>query len=93
MPTKSTITITLGFVLIIHAAYSSSHYRALLASLGLSPSKIAEKSPPIDACLEVLAGFLTCLFGSLLQIGSLEPVLSTKDTPKREIVPPAYRTR
>ena len=76
-----TLLIYIGIIFIIHSAYSFVHYKMLMKSLG----NVQEAgNMPYDVQLELLAGFISTLFGVVGASGKLQPakvtdVVSNKD--------------
>jgi len=68
----------------------------LLVEMGVSGDVIDASSPPVDVKIEVIVGIAITLLGSLMSIGTLEPVLTggskggSKGLPS---MPPAYKSR
>ena len=65
----STTLTTLGFLLLLHAGYSVSHFRSLLTFLGVAADSVSV--PPMDVWVEVLAGLALCLVGGIIGVGKL----------------------
>ena len=68
-----------GGVLIIHAAYSTVHYKELVKEAGVTNVSL----PPADAVLEIIVGYLICMFGILSTAGSFTPIRSTEQIASR----------
>lgn len=83
-----------GVVFLLHAAYSSLHYRSLLV---VDETVVL----PMDILLEVGIGFLLLLGGQLIKTGSLVAVVTTtsssggKNNSKSvvQLMAPSYRSR
>ena len=92
---SSSLFLTIGGLLLCHAAYSCLHYRELLRDLqdaGYEGTAPLTMMPPSDVWMEVAAGFLIVLVSELSRSGSsLRPARGqTKTTP---LAAPVYRTR
>jgi len=101
MPSSSSALFAIGTLLLLHAAYSCSHYRELLQALsnsGIDEDLIANQpSLPVDIWLEVSLGFLTILWSELVRAGSaLRPIWrggNQKGKGLPPLIAPAYQTR
>lgn len=92
--------LTVGALVLCHAAYSCLHYRELLRDLedaGFEGSASGNNSiPPMDVWMEVAIGFLIILGSELTRSGSsLRPVSSRESVGKKmtPLAAPVYRTR
>eukprot|EP00541_Cyclophora_tenuis_P002154 CAMPEP_0116560554 /NCGR_PEP_ID=MMETSP0397-20121206/11063_1 /TAXON_ID=216820 /ORGANISM="Cyclophora tenuis, Strain ECT3854" /LENGTH=105 /DNA_ID=CAMNT_0004086541 /DNA_START=1 /DNA_END=318 /DNA_ORIENTATION=- len=77
---------SIGVLLVLHSAFSCQQYRGLVSSM---PSELVS-IPPTDVVVEVGLGFLLCLVGQLVGVGSVRPIVGPKHKP---IVAPPYQTR
>jgi hypothetical protein len=89
MPSFSSLPTGLGFLLMIHAAYSCLHYRSILKDLDLEESFAI---PPMDVYVEVGISFAALLLGQLWGVGSFQSV-DVFAKSHRPLVAPVYRTR
>jgi hypothetical protein len=64
-----------GLLVIMHAAYSAAHYKSLASELN-----IKAQGAPVDIMIEVAAGLLILLIGTLLSSPKLRPVKGGYDT-------------
>eukprot|EP00615_Pteridomonas_danica_P001583 CAMPEP_0114336656 /NCGR_PEP_ID=MMETSP0101-20121206/5859_1 /TAXON_ID=38822 ORGANISM="Pteridomonas danica, Strain PT" /NCGR_SAMPLE_ID=MMETSP0101 /ASSEMBLY_ACC=CAM_ASM_000211 /LENGTH=105 /DNA_ID=CAMNT_0001468665 /DNA_START=41 /DNA_END=358 /DNA_ORIENTATION=+ len=64
-----------GMLILIHAAYSAAHYKALVADLNEKT-----QGPPLDVMVEVAVGFAICMIGSVMSAQKLRPVKGGYDT-------------
>jgi len=99
----SSLLLSTGVLLFLHAAYSCLHYQELLLGLeesGLEGGGMGAASnsavPPLDVCVEVLAGFCIILLSQLIRSGSALQPISNSDTsakrPRQPLAAPPYRT-
>eukprot|EP00959_Pyramimonas_sp_CCMP1952_P002261 46969-Pyramimonas_sp.AAC.1 len=68
------ILATVGFLVLLHAAYQTIEYRTHL--------KLHDQEfdyPPLTVLLEVAGGFLLCLWGGLVMSGEPLPIKSAMD--------------
>ena len=98
---SSSLFLTIGGLLLCHAAYSCLHYRELLRDLqdagyedvtAAAPTMI----PPVDVWAEVAAGFMIILASELNRSGSSLRPVSTRGGAKKKMTPlaaPVYRSR
>lgn len=108
MEASSQLLLGLGVVLILHSAFSCSHYRELLRDLeesGFNNEQQEHESdlsttqyplPPLDVWIEVILGALLVLVSELVRSGaSLQPVTTKggKGGKRKPMVAPAFRTR
>ena len=64
-----------GVLLVTHAGYSAYHYKALVeARYGSLAAPI-----PLDVWAELLLSFLLVVFGSLLTVGTFQPIYSSSE--------------
>lgn len=94
MSSTSRIITPLGIIILLHSAYSCLHYRSIISTSSLDDF-LQEKgynvsSPPKDVIIEVLIGFICCLFGQLLQVGKFLPVVGSE---RVELRAPVHVTR
>ena len=101
MPSTSTVLFAVGTILILHSAYSCSHYRELLQSLrdsGMEEDVLLHQPRlPLDVWMEVAFGFGSILISELIRPGSaLRPIQQTAASKRGQPPPlmaPPYRTR
>ena len=95
---SSSLFLTIGGILLCHAAYSCLHYRELLRDLedagydNEGPTAI----PPADVWAEVAAGFFIILASELTRSGSSLRPVSTRGAAATKMTPlaaPPYRSR
>ena len=96
----SSIFLTIGGLLLCHAAYSCLHYRELLRDLqdagyeGSNDSATAVMIPPMDVWAEVAAAFFIILVAELNRSGSsLRPARGAAKKKMTPLAAPIYRTR
>mmetsp|Transcript_43699 Transcript_43699/g.98800 ORF Transcript_43699/g.98800 Transcript_43699/m.98800 type:complete len:103 (-) Transcript_43699:352-660(-) len=76
----------LGFIILIHAAYSAAHYKGLASEFNATM-----EGPPLDVIVEVAVGFSIVMFGSLLSSPTLRPVKGGYDTMNKSLnLPPEF---
>jgi hypothetical protein len=81
MSQSSRIITPLGIIILLHSAYSCLHYRSIISSSALLDHDFLlekgynEASPPTDVIIEVIVGFVCCLFGQILAVGNFIPVV------------------
>ncbi len=84
----------LGIIVLLHSAYSCLHYRSIISSSALEDFLVekgySESSPPQDVVIEVILGFLFCLFGQVSASGNFLPVVGTG---RIELRAPAHVSR
>eukprot|EP00551_Chaetoceros_affinis_P009857 CAMPEP_0203662058 /NCGR_PEP_ID=MMETSP0090-20130426/162_1 /ASSEMBLY_ACC=CAM_ASM_001088 /TAXON_ID=426623 /ORGANISM="Chaetoceros affinis, Strain CCMP159" /LENGTH=117 /DNA_ID=CAMNT_0050524799 /DNA_START=57 /DNA_END=410 /DNA_ORIENTATION=+ len=94
MSTSSRLLTPLGIIVLLHSAYSCLHYRSIISSSALEDFLLEkgynESSPPKDVVIEVILGFLFCLFGQVREAGEFLPVVGTGRT---ELRAPAHVSR
>ena len=96
---SSSLILTVGALLLFHAAYSCLHYRELLRDLeDAGYEGDTGMIPPADVWIEVAAGFVVILGAELTRSGSsLRPVSTRgKILQGKKMTPlaaPAYRSR
>jgi len=90
----------IGTLLLLHAAYSCSHYRELLQQVEESAvdetTLVQLPKLPLDVWVEVIVGFVLLLCSELVRAGStLRPVVNTPSSNKKHqpLMAPAYVTR
>jgi Membrane magnesium transporter len=97
---SSTVALTLSIVLILHAAFSLQHYRALMQDIlednvvdgvAMMTHNNHHIAIPLDVWLELGLGYGVLVLSELSR-GSMKPVLSKGKRP-RPIVAPAFVTR
>ena len=94
---SSSIFLTIGGLLLCHAAYSCLHYRELLRDLedaGYEGSAAA--LPPMDVWAEIAVAFIIILGSELTRSGSSLRPVSTRGISTGKMTPlaaPAYRSR
>mmetsp|Transcript_22616 Transcript_22616/g.32420 ORF Transcript_22616/g.32420 Transcript_22616/m.32420 type:complete len:110 (+) Transcript_22616:119-448(+) len=83
-----------GCLLIIHSALSCLYFRGLVQDLSLSLSTMDMDAdtviPPMDVKIEVMVGFVLCLVGQLIGVGSLRPISGVG---AKKLVAPSYVDR
>lgn len=87
-----------GTILLLHAAYSCLHFKALLQELDISLDDEDDGSrrvPPPDVVVECALALVVVLVGQLLQSGSAwQPCITTNAGEKRRpLAAPAFQTR
>lgn len=80
----------IGWVLIIHSAYSCLHFRGILLEYDLQESV---SIPPMDVYIEVGAGFLLLLLSEIMGSGTFQGVDVLGTEKRRPLAAPAYVTR
>lgn len=89
--------LTVGALVMCHAAYSCLHFRELLRDLRDAGYEGSPSIPPADVWVEVALGFLIILGSELTRSGSsLRPVSVREAVGKKKMTPlaaPAYRSR
>lgn len=93
---SSSIFLTIGGLLLCHAAYSCLHYRELLRDLqDAGYDQATAPIPPADVWAEIAAGFLIILASELTRSGSsLRPASGySKGKKMTPLAAPVYRTR
>ena len=94
MPQSLRLLTPLGIIVLLHSAYSCLHYRSIISSSALEDFLLEkgynELSPPKDIVIEVILGFLFCLFGQVSAAGNFLPVVGTG---RIELRAPAYVSR
>lgn len=104
IPSLSKSMFVVGTVLLVHAAYSCSHWRELVQEVeesSVDETAIASKLPamPTDVWIEVALGFASVLFSELSRGGStLRPIAGNNKTTKAKgspepLMAPIYVTR
>ena len=92
------VFLTLGGLILCHAAYSCLHYRELLRDLEDAGYEGTDKVklPPADVWVEVTLGFLIVLVAELTRSGSSLRPVSTRVGADKKMTPlaaPVYRSR
>ena len=92
LSTSCTVT---GTVLLLHAAYSCLHFKALLQELDISIDDGSRRVPPPDVVVECALALVIVMVGQLLESGgSWQPCITTRAGEKRRpLAAPAYQTR
>ena len=74
----------LGLSLLLHAAYSTVHYRGLLKAM---PAATAAQLPlpPFDVYAEAMAAFLFCAAGSIIGAPALRKVRAVSDSANKTL--------
>mmetsp|Transcript_17991 Transcript_17991/g.49917 ORF Transcript_17991/g.49917 Transcript_17991/m.49917 type:complete len:109 (-) Transcript_17991:739-1065(-) len=96
MPSVPTLMTALAAAMMMHAAYSCLHYRAILEDLDLLEDGSGYSIPPKDVYVEVALAFGILLFAEMSKMGSFQSVeVNVKEgQPKhRRLEAPSFRTR
>ena len=100
----SKILLATGALLILHAAYSLQHYRALIQGIEESATGVSSevldgdsnvyRVPPVDVWVEMLLAFSILLLSELTRTGSsLQPVSNRGGVPQKPMMAPPFVTR
>ena len=71
--------VLLGWALLLHAAYSTIHYKSLYSVLPAITQETV-MMPPLDVYFEVLAGFLVLMTGSIMGMPCMLPVREVSES-------------
>ncbi|CAJ1954661.1 unnamed protein product [Cylindrotheca closterium] len=86
----SLILSIIGWIMIVHSAYSCLHFRGILLDYDLQDSV---SLPPTDVYIEVGTGFLLLLISEIMGSGSFQSVDVLGPEKRRPLAAPAYITR
>eukprot|EP00514_Thraustochytrium_sp_LLF1b_P005235 CAMPEP_0184518662 /NCGR_PEP_ID=MMETSP0198_2-20121128/6201_1 /TAXON_ID=1112570 /ORGANISM="Thraustochytrium sp., Strain LLF1b" /LENGTH=107 /DNA_ID=CAMNT_0026909103 /DNA_START=60 /DNA_END=383 /DNA_ORIENTATION=+ len=67
----STVLVSLGFALLIHAAFSAAHYKELAAVAGL---ELESNFVPFDVKVETLIGVAVSVCGAVFGVSNMSPI-------------------
>mmetsp|Transcript_45079 Transcript_45079/g.109075 ORF Transcript_45079/g.109075 Transcript_45079/m.109075 type:complete len:107 (+) Transcript_45079:106-426(+) len=86
----SSILSIVGWIMIMHSAYSCLHFRGILLDYDLQESV---SIPPTDVYIEVGAGFLLLLISEIMGAGTFQTVDVLGPGKRRPLAAPGYKTR